>query len=171
MAIAINGSGTTTGISQGGLNDNIITQSELANTGVAGNGPAFSATRTAAQTPSGATWTKVQFSTEVYDTAGCYDPTTNYRFTPNVSGYYLITTTLQANASSSTAAAIYKNGTRYRESWASNPGIGATAVISSIIYLNGTTDYVESYIYQNNTSALYTQASSYEFSGALVRAA
>jgi hypothetical protein len=34
MAIAINGTGTITGISVGGLNDSIITSSELANAAV-----------------------------------------------------------------------------------------------------------------------------------------
>jgi len=147
-----------------------VSQTMLAS-GLAGTGPAFSATRSASQTPSGATWTKVQFSTEEYDTANCYDPTTNYRFTPNVAGYYLITAIVETNASSLTGTAIYKNGSAYRRSWASNPGAAASAVISTIVYMNGTTDYVEAYVYQNNTSALYTNSLDYEFSGCLVRAA
>lgn len=134
-------------------------------------GPAFSATRSSAQTPTGGVWTKVQFSTEEYDTANCYDPTTNYRFTPNVAGYYLITASIETNASSLMGTAIYKNGSAYRRAWSSNPGTAASAVISTILYMNGTTDYVESYVYQNNTAALYNNSLDYEFSGALVRAA
>jgi hypothetical protein len=137
----------------------------------AGTGPAFSATRSAAQTISAATWTKVQFSTEEFDTANCYDPTTNYRFTPNVAGYYLITVIAETNVSSNMGVAVYKNGSTYRRSWASNPGVGAGAVITSLIYMNGSTDYVESYVYQNNTAALYNNTLDYEFSGLLVRAA
>ena len=134
-------------------------------------GPAFSATRSAAQTPTGGVWTKVQFSTEEYDTANCYDPTTNYRCTPNGAGYYLITSSIETNVSSLTATAIYKNGSAYRRSWSSNPGVAAGAVISTIVYMNGTTDYVESYVYQNSTGALYNSSVDYEFSGCLLRAA
>lgn len=136
-----------------------------------GNGPAFSATRTAAQSISAATWTKVQFSTEEFDTANCYDPTTNYRFTPNVAGYYLIISTVETNSSSSGGIAIYKNGSTYRRMYYSNPGMGATGTISTTIYMNGTTDYVESYVYVNSASSLYTSSSDYEFSGCLIRSA
>ena len=134
-------------------------------------GPAFSATRTAAQSISAATWTKVQFSTEEFDTANCYDPTTNYRFTPNVAGYYFITSTVETNASSLSGVAIYKNGSVYRRMWSSNPSVGASSVISTTIYMNGTTDYVESYVYQNIANPLYTTSPDYEFSGCLLRGA
>jgi len=170
MPMTFDGNGTITGLAAGGLPNATVVQADLA-TGVAGTGPAFSATRSAAQTISAATWTKVQFSTEEFDTANCYDPTTNYRFTPNVAGYYLITSTVETNASANTGVAIYKNGSAYRRSWASNPGAGAGAVITSLIYMNGSTDYVESYVYQNNTAALYNNTLDYEFSGLLVRAA
>ena len=47
-------------------------------------GPAFSAYQSSAQTLSSNTVTKIQFQTEEFDTANCFDSTTNYRFTPNV---------------------------------------------------------------------------------------
>lgn len=132
--------------------------------------PAFSATRSAAQTVSASTWTKIQFSTEVFDTANCYDHITNYRFTPNVAGYYQISVLAEANTTSWVGAAVFKNGSTYRSVWSSNPGVGASAFITSLVYLNGSTDYVEPYIYQNVTAALYTSDVNYEFSGVLVRA-
>lgn len=153
------------------LPDNSGTILTTATPGVPVNGPAFSATRSAAQSISATTWTKVQFSTEDYDTANCYDPTTNYRFTPNVAGYYLICATVEANTTSTHAVAIYKNGTAYRRAYVSNPGIGATAVISTLVYLNGSTDYVECYVWQSSAASLYTATTDYEFSGCLVRSA
>ena len=53
-------------------------------------GPAFKAYQSSAQTLANTTFTKISFDTEVFDTASCYDNSTNYRFTPNVAGYYYI---------------------------------------------------------------------------------
>lgn len=136
-----------------------------------GNGPAFSATQTVGQAYSGGTFTKVQFSTEVYDTANCYDPTTNYRFTPNVAGYYLVTSIIETNGSSFGALAIYKNGAQYKRAYYTNPSIGTTGVISTFVYMNGTTDYVEAYVATNNSTTLYATTTDYEFSAFLARAA
>ena len=146
-----------------------VTQAKLAS-GVAGNGPAFSASQTAGQSLSAATWTKVQFSVENFDTASCYD-TSNYRFTPNVAGYYQVNAVIETNASSSGAAAIYKNGSVFRRAYASNPGVGATSFVAALVYLNGSTDYVEAYVRTNNATSLYTSAEDYEFSASMVRAA
>ena len=52
--------------------------------------PAFSAYQSTGQTLSSSTWTKIQLQTEEFDTASCYDNATNYRFTPNVAGYYQV---------------------------------------------------------------------------------
>jgi hypothetical protein len=170
MPMTFDGSGTITGLAAGGLPDGTITQADLA-AGVAGTGPAFSATRTAAQTISAATWTKIQFSTEEFDTANCYDPTTNYRFTPNVAGYYLITVIAETNASSTMGVAVYKNNSTYRRVYSSNPGTGVSGIVTSLVFMNGSTDYVEGYVIQNSAAALYNSATDYEFSGCLVRAA
>ena len=48
---------------------------------IAVNTPAFLARLTSHQTISDDTMTKIQFNTEVYDTANAYDNSTNYRFT------------------------------------------------------------------------------------------
>ena len=57
----------------------------------ASNTPAFEAQRPqSAQVVSNNTDTKVQFSTENFDTDNCYDNSTNYRFTPNVAGKYFV---------------------------------------------------------------------------------
>ena len=65
-----------------------VSQAMLA-AGVAGNGPAFRAIGITGQNPSFGVNTKVVVDSAVFDTASCYD-TSNYRFMPNVAGYYKV---------------------------------------------------------------------------------
>jgi|APGre2960657404_1045060.scaffolds.fasta_scaffold21882_2 hypothetical protein len=155
MTITINGSGTVTGITAGGLPDAIITQPELA-TGVAGTGPAFSAYLSANQSMTVNTFTKVTIDTEEFDTASCFNNTGStvggipaYAFRPNVAGYY------QVNGGNYPASSvvviniyIYKNGSAIKGSW----GTSTSAVASALIYMNGSTDYIESYSYMSGTT-------------------
>lgn len=115
---------------------------------VSGNMPAFSAYNSANQTITSSTWTKVACNTEEFDTANAFDSTTNYRFTPQVAGYYQVNAMVTANGGGTTAAcsAIYKNGsaTKYGAFVTStSPGCPASA----IVFLNGSTDYIEMYAY------------------------
>ena len=55
------------------------------------NTPAFAATMSGGMNVAEDTYHKIQFNTEVLDTDGCYDHSTNYRFTPTTAGKYLIT--------------------------------------------------------------------------------
>jgi hypothetical protein len=160
MAITINGTGTITGISAGGLPDAIITQPELA-TGVAGTGPAFSAYLASAQTVTTATFTKAQINTEEFDTNGNYDNATNYRFTPTVAGYYQISGQIGIAATTaitgSCIASIYKNGARFKDgnfTSAAASGTGFYSVVSALINFNGSTDYVELYGLATGTGTL-----------------
>ena len=74
---------TSSGLSVTG--DLSVTGSVPANTG-----PAFSVYRGSNQSLTSSANTKVQFDAEVFDTASAFDSTTNYRFTPQVGGYYQI---------------------------------------------------------------------------------
>lgn len=177
MTITINGSGTITGISQGGLNDNIITQSELALTGVAGNGPAFSAYALNSQSIATGTWTKIVINTEEFDTNSNYDSTTNYRFTPTVAGYYQISGSAAVAPATSTGFSInsiYKNGSEFKRGTACSMNtFGNGNSVSALIYFNGSTDYVELYVIHNYGSSQplnYGLIYAY-FQAALVRAA
>ena len=69
--------------------------------GVFGNQPAFRAYNVAVQNISNATWTKVQLTTELFDTNSNFDNSTNYRFTPTVAGYYQFNGQQYANYTSS----------------------------------------------------------------------
>lgn len=135
------------------------------------NGPAFSAYRaTSNQSVTTATYTKVQFNAKEFDTANCFDSTTNYRFTPNVAGYYIICLSLNTtNATSGAYATIYKNGSLYTESGSAASSGGPS--ITTVIYFNGTTDYVEGYTYLAGTSPAVVAISLTRFSGAMLRGA
>lgn len=117
---------------------------------VSGNMPAFSATSSSYQTGiSSATWTKCALNTEQFDTASCFDSTTNYRFTPNVAGYYLITGTVTDNNTASPSrliGKIYKNGSGYYYT-GGDIVTGYNTTGTAVIYFNGSTDYVELYVY------------------------
>jgi len=177
MALVLNGDGNITGLTAGGLPDASVTQSELA-ANVVGNGPTFAATRiTSDQTGTGSAYVKVQFQSELFDTANCYDNTTNYRFTPNVAGYYLFNATVLNNPSAGSqtqlVTKIYKNGSPVTAfaNLVIGGGIGGgtSLTVTEIFYMNGTTDYAEVYQYSNATTPTY-QVSSY-FTGFLFKAA
>lgn len=122
--------------------------------------PAFSAYRPSDQTVTAATFTKVQLSTETFDTAGAFDSSTNYRFTPQIAGYYQINGTITAGASSNlgrTILTFFKNGSVYSRGVDFPFSAGSSYVYASysdLIYLNGSTDYVELYVYLNGTGTL-----------------
>lgn len=117
------------------------------------SGPAFRAFRnTSTQNVTGDTFTKVELNGETFDTDSCFDSTTNYRFTPTKAGYYKFTGSVdgEVQVSSSTygRAAIYKNGS------AAALGVKVAGFqdeflsqVSDLIYMNGTTDYVELFGY------------------------
>jgi hypothetical protein len=147
---------------------------------VSGNQPAFSAYGNTNQTISSGVNTKVIINTETFDTNNNFDSTTNYRFTPTVAGYYQINAFINFSDASYTAyiiASIYKNGSAYKYSQGQynfNYGAGSVGV-SDVVYFNGSTDYVEFYARQTNTSAvaMAMQGGSLwtYMSGVLVRAA
>jgi hypothetical protein len=160
-----------------------FTQSLPAATGtvmVSGNMPAFSATLSGSQTISNNTHTKIQFNTEIFDTNSNYDPTTNYRFTPTVAGYYqlnfLVCLTVTDGRQYFYQPSIYKNGSSTvtaQTGWLANAGGRASVSVDTIISMNGTTDYLEFYIYTYDYTALSTTQvnTSSIVSASLVRAA
>lgn len=127
-----------------------VTQAMLS-TNVAGNGPAFSAYLGSNQSITSATFTKVQLNTEVFDTNSNFDNVTNYRFTPTVAGYYQVSFGITANTSTTGTRAfanVYKNGSLYNSGSDYTFLAGGTNSNGSVlIYLNGSTDYIELYAY------------------------
>lgn len=90
--------------------------------------------------------TKVQLNTEQWDTNGAYDNATNYRFQPLVAGYYQVD--FFANFGGLTnlpQASVWKNGANAGAG--SIPATGYGSQVSTMVYLNGSTDYIEFYVY------------------------
>jgi len=119
--------------------------------------PAFSAYANAAQTISGATWTKVTFGVEDFDTNSNFASST---FTPTVAGYYQLNfTILQVAATSQTRniGAIYKNGNTVFRIYDMQVTTSAANWVTSnsiLLYANGTTDYFEVYGYMTGSGTL-----------------
>jgi hypothetical protein len=141
-----------------GANDTVLTADSTAATGLkwaaagASSGPTFKAFRnTSVQSVAQNTYTKVQFNAESWDTDSCFDSTTNYRFTPNKSGYYSLISRLGINQSTNNLVSIelYKNGTAVDVLQYGSPTNSTDYVKgnSAIAYANGTTDYFEIYVY------------------------
>lgn len=158
---------------------NLVTVPSVTGTAmVSANMPAFSAYQNAAQTLTANTWTKLIIETEEFDTASCFDSTTNYRFTPNVAGYYQISGGFgMASSIRIIVCAIYKNNSRYKRGSQSGSAAasGWNSQVSALVYLNGSTDYVEIYGYQGDSVSQNTLGSGNVdvtyFQGVLVRAA
>jgi hypothetical protein len=144
---------------------------------VSGNQPAFSAFASATTSTASVTFTKVAINTEEFDTNNNFDSTTNYRFTPTVAGYYQVSgaITWATSATGYGIAAIFKNGAEFKRG-SSSPLISNLNVsqnVSTLIYLNGSTDYIELYAYQNSgtTVATFNSSPYVYFQACLVRAA
>jgi hypothetical protein len=134
--------------------------------------PAFSAQMNSTSIPN-VTWTKVTYGTENFDTNNNF---ASSRFTPTVAGYYQINANLRyANSIGGTVLqmAIYKNGAMY--AYVSNgvsTGVTRALCVSTLLYCNGSTDYIEIYTYQNSGSTESTDSGDiYTFSGCLMRGA
>jgi hypothetical protein len=154
--------------------DGAVTQAKLA-AGVAGNGPSFFAYKTSNQSISGGVSTKVTFDTELYDTNNNFASST---FTPTVAGYYQFNVTLSISTPPSNtyvSPILYRNGAAYMSGTQAN--IFTTSYggcgFSNIVYLNGSTDYIEIYTTIGQSTNVYGQAlPAYSFfSASLIRAA
>ena len=132
---------------------------------VSGNMPAFSAYLSTGQSITQNTNTKVLFDTELFDTNNNF---ASSRFTPTVAGYYQVNLMIVGQtATSFIQTAIFKNGSIYKY-----VGLSATSpyvLVSGLVYLNGSTDYIEGYAYITGTNPLISTFS--YFDACLVRAA
>ena len=140
-ALTTNGSGVLSWASAGGTNT-----------------PAFMAKQTGTQNINSTTWTKIQFNSEVFDTDGTYDHSSNYRFTPGVAGkyfFYLGVTIDDLDDGKRLFIKIYKNGSGTAES-TSGVGSGVTEKYSNNVSYIDTADdddYYEAYVYHDIGSA------------------
>jgi len=131
-------------------------------------GPAFLAyANTTTNTITSATVAVVACNAELYDTASCFNSTGStvggipaYSFLPNVAGYYLFAAVCSNEAAITPTRFILnisKNGTGYR---VADNFTTSVAVLSGsvILYMNGTTDYVNMTVYIDAVTARYSGA-------------
>ena len=100
------------------------------------------------------TTTVIQFDTksgnsELFDTQGNFS-TGNYRYTPQVAGYYSLSMSVLLKHASYCIGTIQKNGVSQftNRAW-SEGGLYSTAQVNGVIYLNGSSDYVDGTVYHN----------------------
>ena len=131
-----------------------------ATAGMSNLAPFFSARQTANQSIPDSTYTKVQFPTEIADSGSVFDNSTNYRFTPGVTGKYIISaqvTMKDMSIDKKVQLAIYENGSNM------NPGQAASMIqtpinenitvqFSLLLDVSSASDYYEVFIFQNKGS-------------------
>ena len=169
--------GGTTGVLQVGGEDALeINQTAKTIAGIngylmAGNGPAVRVIAGGTTSIPASTVTKVLLDTEEFDTNNNF---ANSRFTPTVAGYYSVTG--QAGWGSTTGGnarcAIYKNGVAVADSaYVALIAAGLTQNVATLVYCNGTTDYIELWAAQTSAGALNVVPTTTNFTACLVRAA
>jgi len=133
-------------------------------TGISIN-PQISARITTNQSIANATFVKIALATENFDTNNNFDNVTNYRFLPTVAGKYFFSAGVDINAAVDACilrAYLFKNGAGLLESGIQTSGTGQQGVtINGVISMNGSSDYVELYIYQATGTSQTANANSY----------
>ena len=102
--------------------------------------------------------TKILIDTISHDTEGVVD-TTNSRIRPNLPGYYVVMGNVRAIAvpdGHRVNALIYKNGELVTYGTVDIQGAAgySSSIASDLIYMNGTTDYLELRVRNTHSSAL-----------------
>lgn len=137
--------------------------------------PSFSAYLSTNQSITSGVFTKIQFNTEQWDTNNNYDNTTNYRFTPTVAGYYQIDARFSSTvATTLLVISLFKNGAEIARGGDNRVSQNASSGVqlSTMMLMNGTTDYLEIYGYIAGTSPAFEGGQGYAyFQGFLARSA
>ena len=107
--------------------------------------------------------TKMAFDSEDIDTDSCYDPSSNYRFTPTVAGNYFFYAQVGTGRNSDdhnkySNCEIKKNGTTVLTSNENNSFYN-TAATRGLINMNGSSDYVECFFYHTFGTTIAVDAS------------
>tara|TARA_B100000214_G_scaffold370674_1_gene345723 strand:+ start:544 stop:1134 length:591 start_codon:yes stop_codon:yes gene_type:complete len=127
--------------------------------------PAFAATQANTGFSASAD-SKLAFATEIFDTDGCYDNSTNYRFLPTTAGKYFVFANIAFDSDSAYARhqiKIYKNGSHHARSQLKLTGnyfanSDTTANIHYVVDMNGSSDYLEIYGFLDQNGATVNTA-------------
>ena len=129
----------------------------------------FSAYRSGSQTISASTLTKVQLNAEDFDTNNNFDSATNYRYTAPVTGFYQINARVANNGNGAIFLTIYKNGSEFRDGGLTTIATGRSAIVYSDLLSLTAADYLELWVYSDNTTVTGTNAyDTARFSGILL---
>ena len=172
MTVTVNG---TTGVSA--VQSGVVTQADLA-PNVVGNGPCFSAYQSVAQSIPLTAYTKVILQSvdplfpNIGFTVGATAGDLLSRFQPTVAGYYQFNGNCQLTSTGFLAALIYKNGVNTKQgAYTAVATVQPAVGISALLYLNGTSDYVELFVYSSVAAPLSASSVSTYFQGFLARSA
>lgn len=159
MAAPFLGAATATTATPGTSTTQVATTAFVQGTVQNAPRPYFQAYLSASQSNAG-TYAKVNFNTKAFDSAGYYDNATNYRFVPLAPGKYRVTLSIVGTSSPVAAviyfASIYKNGSAVLTNTTTAPAASpaySTLVVSGIVSMNGTTDYIEGWASINGATA------------------
>lgn len=131
----------------------------------------------AGQSVSNATDTKMSLDGEDFDPDAVYDNATNFRFQPNIAGYYHldfgVLTSDAIAAGQAIVAKLFKNGADHRAQQATSAGTNAAGISrSALVVANGTTDFFELYGWHNSgSSRTFSNGQSVHLSGHRIGAA
>lgn len=131
--------------------------------GSGAQGPTFRAHATAGTALTGGTAGKINFAVTDFDNTSGYSSS---RFTPKVAGYYTVTGSVtHAYAATIFAALLYKNGVAVAQGVYTglSAGNGSSTVVDTV-YLNGSTDYVEIWVYSDVGGTSYGSVTTDYFS-------
>lgn len=123
-----------------------------------------------------ATTTKVLLDTKSVDTGSYFDTTTS-KFTPLVAGTYLVVCSAAfsfagpGTAGERIIVLVYKNGAQFQAVTAATHASSSNAIqVTSLVPMNGTTDYIEMYARRDTTTAYVLTAGTTTFSALRISA-
>jgi hypothetical protein len=160
---------TDSNVTTAKIADANVTQAKLA-ANVVGNGPVFRAYQSSSQSFGANSPTKINLQTEDFDTNSNFSSS---RFTATVAGYYSIFGAVEMSSfSDRLIAIIYKNNSAYSRGSQSGAG-GYVSQVSDVVYLNGSTDYIELYglHFENASRTTVPASASTHLAGCLIRSA
>jgi hypothetical protein len=130
------------------------------------NVPAFAARNSAAQALASATFTLLEFDTEIFDSDGTYTNSSTFKFTPAIAGKYFIYCSFDCDSISDekyVLLSLYKNGSAISSGGDAMKSINFSAktdnnqtFLTAIVDAN-TTDYYQMYGYQNDSGSKNTR--------------
>lgn len=103
-----------------------------------------------------ATWTKLALDTKDFDTNSNF---ASSRFTPTIAGYYEVNANVTFTVTGIIAIAVYKNGSPVSQS-TTGSGVQQGVPISDVVFCNGTTDFLEIFVFQSSGATANNNVSS-----------